>query len=179
MKKNVLLFVVISIGCCIMAQQVQYSSTGLNGTGKSYYDFTSKTVYIANDVVNLTGPSIWGHPKGIDFFSWTMKHEKKHHEQLAHFWPDGVWDYLKDADQDWIPYEFEGTYMPGRNYLPYNARTFPDEFGYDPSHTNIYDFEDICIRSQTAPYGVDMLWVNGSSNHLDWSNPGKQSKDKY
>lgn len=69
--------------------------------------------------------------------------------------------------------------MPGRPYDPTKLTTYRDAFGYNGGGPEywIKDQEDINMRSQTPPYNLDQLWVNGSANSIDWSNPGKNSKD--
>jgi hypothetical protein len=104
-----------------------------------------------------------------------MGHELKHHYQNVDFWPN-EYDISNDFDQDGIPDDIEATYMPGRPYDPFLYASYLDEIGYGVNP--IPDAEDICMRSQSYPYGLTILWVNGSADHLDWSNPGKQHKNQ-
>jgi len=147
-----------------------------DGPGRSTYDFfDNHRIKIRNDA-SLTQIAAWGTPRGIDTFAWTTAHEAKHHTQLTGFWPNG-WIAAEDDDIDWLPNNQETTYMPGRAYDKSNAATFPDTIGYgtDP----IPDVEDICMRSQTAPYNLDQLWNNGDADDVDWANPGKNSETSY
>jgi len=181
MKKFMVCFVILFVLCVgVLAQQVVYSSEGLEGTKRTYYDRTTQTIYISDDVV-LKPIAVWGNCEGIDSFGWTMGHEKKHHNQFMAFWPNGEYDPNKDYDGDWIPDDMEETYMPGRPYDPYLKYSYLDEIGY--GENPILDREDICMRSQipvivgtTTNYPLDILWINGSADHLDWSSPGKQTK---
>ena len=160
----------------------QTSANGANSTmlytncSRSFYDyFSGRTIYIANDAA-LTQIAAWGAPKGIDCFAWTTLHEAKHHAQLTGFWPVN-WISSDDVDVDWIPNTLEPNYMPGRPYSPTNSATYPDTIGYGANP--IPDAEDINMRSQVSPYGLDSLWSNGSANTEDWSNPGKNSAVVY
>jgi hypothetical protein len=106
------------------------------------------------DPASTTSVASWGTPKGIDCFGWVTAHEAKHHTQITGFWPIN-WLAASDSDSDWLPNDQETTYMPGRNYDPNNAATFADVIGY--GQNPIPDFEDICMRSQASPYGLDSL----------------------
>lgn len=67
--------------------------------------------------------------------------------------------------------------MPGRPYSATNSATYPDTIGYGANP--IPDTEDINMRSQVSPYGLDDLWSTGAANTEDWSNPGKNSTVEY
>ncbi len=147
----------------------------INST-RSFYDyFNEQTIFLANDAA-CSQIVAWGTPQGIDCYAWTTAHEAKHHSQTTGFWPVR-WRAEDDIDSDWLPNNIETSYMPGRLYSPTNAATFVDTIGYgqDP----IPDIEDINMRSQTSPYGLDQLWNNGSANAEDWANPGKQTAIFY
>jgi hypothetical protein len=154
-----------------------------NGPIGSHYHFPGTNRILLGDDASKSQLAAWGSPKGIDCYAWAVRHELKHHHQLTGFWPTG-WVSALDINGDMIPDAQEATYMPGRNYharpdatFPY--ATYPDEFGYDPSKPEINNWEDINMRSQTAPYGLDLLWTNGSADAEDWANPGKNNKDKF
>lgn len=143
---------------------------------RSHYDyFNARTIKLGDDA-SRTSIAAWGTPKGIDCYGWATAHQAKHHTQLTGFWPTN-WDGALDADRDFLPDTLEGTYMPRRNYDPTKVATFPDTIGY--GQNPLPDAEDINMRSQTAPYGLDQLWTNGSANNLDWANPGKNSVTKF
>jgi hypothetical protein len=158
-----------------------YSSTGSDGL--SWYDYFNDTIIITPSALieRTTHPD--SHKKGIDVFGWVTRHELKHRTQLRHFWPIN-WIAADDKDSDWLPDDIENdakgkAYMPGRNYDPTKQKTFKDEWGlWGDTNAYVFDVEDICIRSQTDPYGWDIIWVTGSADHQDWSNPGKNSKNK-
>jgi len=142
----------------------------------SYYDyFAGRTIFIDADTCD-SHIAAWGTPQGIDCFAWVTAHEAKHHTQLTGFWPTN-WVAAQDIDSDWLPNNQETNYMPGRAYSPTNAATFPDTVGY--GQNPIPDYEDINMRSQTSPYGLDVLWSNGTANAEDWANPGKNSATTY
>ena len=171
MKQKILSLIVIGLGICAMAQDVVYTATS-----RSHYNRRTKTVYIGNDASEIQ-IAVWGSPKGIDCFGWTMGHEKKHHKFRMHFWP-GDYDVSLDFDRDGLRDTMEATLMPNRPYDPNKRATYPDTIGYGVSP--IPDGEDICMRDQDDPnYGLHILWINGSADEKDWSNPGKQHKDKY
>ena len=157
----------------------QTSANGANtvmiytNSGGSEYLFPG-IIYIGATAVS-EGRATWGSPKGIDRFAWTTRHEAKHHTQLTGFWPTG-YDSARDFNGNWIPDEIEATYMSGR-YFNSNGHQYSDEFGY--GENPISDVEDICMRSQTPPYSLDVLWNNGYADTEDWASPGKQSKDKF
>jgi alpha-tubulin suppressor-like RCC1 family protein len=149
--------------------------TGLS----TQYRFEEDLIYLTSDAA-LTGIPVWGSPKGIDSYGWSTAHEAKHRAQDWAFWPSGHRDITNDSDADYIPNDQEGTYMPGRTYLPNNQQTFLDTIGYGPDpNQRIYDWEDIDMRSQTPDYSLDVLWENGKADGEDWANPGKNSKTKY
>ncbi len=156
-------------------------ATVYNNGQRSFYNFLSdRKLYISNDAPSLGIPA-WGSPVGIDTFAWATAHEAKHHTQLPAFWPGGVYDSNQDKDApegDHIRDSQEANYMPGRPYDPTKQHTYPDTIGYNGGGAGflIRDAEDINMRTQTPPYGLDQLWVNGSANSSDWSNPGKNSK---
>ena len=156
-----------------------YASVYNNGNLSFYNFLNDRKLYISNDAI-MPGIDAWGGPVGIDTFAWTTAHEAKHHTQLPAFWPGGVYDPNQDTDEpegDHIRDGAEATYMPNRPYDPTKERTHPDELGYSGNPlSKIRDQEDINMRSQTWPYLLDQLWVNGSANAYDWSNPGKNSK---
>ena len=143
---------------------------------RSNFDyFDGKKVKLGNDAAG-TQIAAWGTPKGIDCFAWTTAHEGKHHNQLTGFWPTN-WVGTNDVDSDWLPNGQEATYMAPRTYIQTNAATFPDAIGY--GQNPIPDAEDIDMRSQASPFGLDPLWKNGDADTVDWANPGKQTKTKF
>ena len=146
-----------------------------SGPASGYEYLDNRTIKIG-DVAAGTHRVIWGAPKGIDSFAWVTRHEAKHHTQITGFWPT-TWESARDANKNLIPDNMEATYMPPRNYNSPNERTYPDEVGYGDNP--IRDIEDICMRSQTFPYNLDVLWNNGAADTHDWARPGKQSKDEF
>jgi hypothetical protein len=172
MKRKIVLFVIIGTGYCALTQTMVYTNRSA-----SSYNWETQTIYIGDGAVQ-EHRAAWGSPKGIDTFAWVTRHEMKHHQLIMYFWPNG---YIKsmDADGDLIPDHLEVTFMSGRPYDPTRLRTYRDTIGYSSNqYARIRDNEDICMRSQTSPYDLDFLWVNGSANHLDWASPGKQSPNK-
>lgn len=149
---------------------------------RSKYEFAEDKIYLA-DGAAATGVQAHGAPKGIDCYAWATAHEAKHRSQLQGFWPSGR-DPFNDQDQpapDFIPDNIEPTYMPGRPYNPTKQSTYPDDIGYGEA-PDIRDTEDIAMRSQSGQNGVyplDVLWENGTADASDWSNPGKNSKQKF
>jgi len=116
-------------------------------------------------------------PAGIDFFAWAVRHEGKHVSQLSGFWGGGnIVSSLDLTDGDGFPTAIEPAYMTGSPYDPDNVSTYLDDIGYKGNrNAPINDIEDICMRTQSAPpYGLDLLWTNGSANSKDWANPGMQ-----
>jgi hypothetical protein len=165
------------------ANQTNGYATVYNNGSRSFYNFLSdRKIYISNDAAGLLIPA-WGSPVGIDAFAWATAHEAKHHTQLPAFWPGGVYDPTQDNDApqgDYIRDSQEANYMPGRPYDPAKRHTYSDTIGYNNGAAGflIEDFEDINMRSQTPPFALDMLWANGSADQFDWSNPGKNSKNR-
>jgi hypothetical protein len=152
------------------------TTTDYIGSARSHYDyFDNRKIKLGDDCAG-TQIAAWGTPKGIDCYAWTTGHESKHHIQITSFWPTN-WNGSQDSDSDWLPNSQETTYMPGRNYDPINAATFPDSIGY--GENPIRDVEDIAMRSQNSPYGLDKLWTNGAADSEDWASPGKNVKNKF
>lgn len=149
---------------------------GGSSSGRSEYDYSGgRTIILMNDA-SASQIAAWGTPKGIDCFAWTTRHEAKHHTQITGFWPT---TYVADDDRDVdvLPNDQEPTYMSGRPYDPDVKATYPDTFGY--GQNPIPDIEDICMRKQSAPYPLDVLWSNESANDEDWASPGKNTKNRY
>jgi hypothetical protein len=116
-----------------------------------------------------------GLPGGIDYFAWIVRHEAKHLSQFSAFWGSGDRIVADDPDGDFVPTANEPTYLLGRPFAPNIFATYLDTIGYYPyAGTAIPDCEDICMRSQSSPTQLDILWTNGSANSADWANPGKQ-----
>jgi hypothetical protein len=115
--------------------------------------------------------STWSSPEYIDRFAWTSRHEVKHVSDDSAMWGATTdRNILEDYDVDWIKDADEETYY--RGYNDWTTFTYADtvSYGLDP----IPDYEDVCMRSHTSPYGVDTLWTNGTANSVDWASPGKQ-----
>jgi hypothetical protein len=166
--------------------KMQYNPRAVpTGSSGRYYlhDFAIRrleTIYISDEAKNRQ-IAAWGEPVGIDSFAWTTAHEAKHHRQLTGFWPN-IWNSDLDNDKgvgDLLPDAIEATYMPDHPYKPTELRTYKDTLGYNSREAMIPDWEDICMRSQSSPYDLDVLWRNGNANAEDWSDKGKQCKKQH
>jgi hypothetical protein len=92
--------------------------------------------------------------EGIDHYASTVLHEWTHLENYHDWWPKG-YDRSKDADRDLVPDDREAAY--GMN------PTMKDTYGLG--------FRDC----EVPAYLQEHTWINGTCNHEDWSDPGKQS----
>lgn len=127
----------------------------------------------ANPHYTIHGPASAGHEKyssaglnvdrkGIDTLACTLVHEKTHRQVDQNWLPGGIWHGKADSDGDELPDDWEDA----------NAA-----IGYDKN--NRFSFAGF-------PYGDDeevyceyaALGTTGDATK-DWSNPGKQSKNKF
>ena len=104
---------------------------------------------------------------GIDLFAAECRHEYEHLITYAAWWPNG---YIQSMDLDSIiiPSDsYLGDGIPDTMEGP--SHTFPQfDPGWKDSDLNgRRDWDELCDSTKC-------IWIRGSENYRDWSNPGHQ-----
>jgi hypothetical protein len=96
----------------------------------------------------------------IDLFAMTCRHERQHQTDYDTWWrPIGGYGQNRhlDADSDFVPSSIE----PSLGLDSLNK--FSNPWGAD----SVSDFE-------YRGYNSECIWLRGSADQYDWSNPGRQ-----
>jgi len=126
-----------------------------------YYDFSDYFYHVCpaaaeTDSARCDSTSV----AHIDLFAMTCRHERQHQTDYDTWWrPIGGYGQNRhlDADSDFVPSSIE----PSLGLDSLNK--FSNPWGAD----SVSDFE-------YRGYNSECIWLRGSADQYDWSNPGRQ-----